>query len=230
MNKKIKKLFAFVVLSSLLLSCSSTKSLSVSKSGTSSSDFDRNASYLQKSERGTENRMVTYSIELNLLVENTDETKKIILEQVNANNGFIVLETNKSVRARIPVENMDIFTNKTKTLGYIVSETKTGSDITEQYRDNVIRLESLKTVRNRYLELLEKAGTVSDILSIEKELERINSEIELLEGWKKHSELSVAYSDINVRIDAKGEKAKPGPIGWIFVGLYHGVKWLFVWH
>jgi len=232
MSKKILNLFVFVVLSSLLLSCSGTKSSTSYKmaSEASSSDFDRDAAYYKNSEKVTENRMVAYSVELNLLVENTSETKKIIIEQVKTNNGFIVLETNNSVRARIPSENMDIFTNKTKTLGKIERETKTGKDITEQYRDNVIRLESLKTVRNRYLELLEKADTVSDILSIEKELERVNAEIELLEGRKKHSELSVAYSDINVRFEEKGEKARPGPVGWLFVGLYHGVKWLFVWN
>ncbi|MDR1024131.1 MAG: DUF4349 domain-containing protein, partial [Treponema sp.] len=68
---------------------------------------------------------------------------------------------------------------------------------------------------------------VSDILSIEKELERINTEIELLEGRIKYAELSVEYSDITVRFR---EKAKPGPFGWIFYGFYRGIRWLFVWN
>jgi hypothetical protein len=68
---------------------------------------------------------------------------------------------------------------------------------------------------------------VNDILSIEKELERINTEIEILEGRIKYAELSVTYSSITVRFK---EKAKPGPLGWIFYGFYRGIKWLFVWN
>jgi hypothetical protein len=121
---------------------------------------------------------------------------------------------------------MENFMNNARTLGKIENETKTGTDITEQYRDNVIRLESLKSVRDRYLALLENANAVKDILSIEKELERVNTEIEILEGRIKYAELSVAYSNITVRFE---EKTRLGPLGWIFYGLYLGIEWLFVW-
>jgi hypothetical protein len=171
--------------------------------------------------------MITYSASLNLSVRNTDETRKKLIEQVKDNKGFIVRETENYISVRIPSENMDIFINSARTLGKIENETKTGTDITDQYRDNVIRLESLKNVRDRYLSLLEKAVSVSEILGIEKELERVNTEIEIFEGRVKYAKLSVAYSEITVRFK---EKAKPGPVGWIFYGLYRGIKWLFVWN
>jgi hypothetical protein len=142
------------------------------------------------------------------------------------NKGFIVRETEDYISTRIPAENMETFLSSARTLGKIEYETKTGTDITDQYRDNVIRLDSLKNVRDRYLALLGKANAVNDILSIEKELERVNTEIEMLEGRIKYAELSVAYSNITVRFR---EKAKPGPVGWIFYGLFYGIKWLFVW-
>jgi hypothetical protein len=170
--------------------------------------------------------MVTYSVSLQLLVKNPEETRRILIEQVKNNNGYIVKETEDYITTRMPAENMDNFLISTRTLGKIDFETKTGTDITDQYRDNVIRLESLRTVHKRYLALLEKANSVNDILTIERELERINSQIELLEGRIKYAEQSVAYSSITVRY---GEKAKPGPVGWIFYGLYRGIKWLFVW-
>jgi hypothetical protein len=179
-----------------------------------------------RSSNENDERMITYSISLELSVKNTVETKEILIEQVKSYNGFIVRETEKYITTRIPVENMENFINNAKTLGKIENESKTGTDITDQYRDNNIRLENLKSVRDKYLALLEKANTVSDILSIEKELERVNTEIELLEGKIKYAEQSTAYSNITVRFR---EKAKPGPIGWIFFGLYHGIKWLFIW-
>jgi len=183
--------------------------------------------FSQSSRRESEDRMITYSASLDLSVKNTEETRKTLIEQVASNKGFIVRESENYITTRIPAENMETFLKNARTLGKIENETKTGKDITDQYRDNVIRLDSLKSVRDRYLALLGKANTVSDILSIEKELERINVSIELLEGKIKYAELSVVFSDITVRFR---EKAKPGPVGWIFYGLFRGVKWLFVWN
>jgi hypothetical protein len=170
--------------------------------------------------------MVAYSVSLRLFVKNPEDTRRILIEQVKSNNGYIVKETEDYITTRIPTENMETFLGEARTLGKIENETKTGTDITDQYRDNVIRLDSLKSVRNRYLALLEKANSVNDILTVEKELERINTQIELLEGKIKYAEQSVAYSSITVGFR---EKVKPGPIGWIFYGLYRGIVWLFVW-
>jgi hypothetical protein len=171
--------------------------------------------------------MITYTVSLALSVRNTRETRDILLEHVKDNNGFVVRETESFITSRIPSENMDNFLHHARTLGNVENESRTGTDITDQYRDNVIRLDSLKNVRNRYLVLLDRANTVSDILSIERELERLNTEIEILEGRIRHAELSVAYSNITVRFR---EKTRPGPVGWVFLGLYHGVRWLFVWN
>jgi hypothetical protein len=99
-------------------------------------------------------------------------------------------------------------------------------DITDQYRDNTLRLESYKSVRDRYLVLLAKAANVTEMLSIEREIERVNREIELLEGRIKYAEQSVRYANISIRFY---QKAKPSPVGWLFYGMYRGVKWLFVW-
>jgi hypothetical protein len=171
-------------------------------------------------------RKIAYSVLLELSVKNTAETRKMLTEQVKGYNGFIIKETEESVTTRIPAGNMDDFINTVKGLGKVENERKTGNDITEQFRDNIIRLESLKNVRDRYLALLGKANTVNDILSVEKELERVNTQIELLEGKMKYDELSVTYS--NITVDFK-EGVNPGPVGWIFYGLYRGIKWLLIW-
>jgi hypothetical protein len=170
--------------------------------------------------------MITYSVNLRLSVENVEETKRTITEQVGNFDGYITRETGNYITARIPAQNMDSFLVVARENGKIESETRTGADITEQYRDNVIRLESLKNIRERYLLLLQRANNVAEMISIERELERINTQIELLEGKIKYAEMSVAYSDITVSCF---ERAKPGPLGWVFYGLFLGLKWLFVW-
>ena len=231
MDKNVRKIVISVIISFVIISCSSAPKKSapalsydgevLQRSGYESGETS------QRSSGENDDRMIAYTISLELAVKNTEDTREMLIEQVKTNNGFIVRETDNFITTRIPLENVENFINTAKTLGITENETKTGTDITDQYRDNVIRLENLKTVRERYLALLEKANTVSDILSIEKELERVNTQIEIMEGRIKYAESSVAYSNITVRYK---EKAKPGPVGWIFYGLYRGVKWLFVWN
>ncbi|MCL2101357.1 MAG: DUF4349 domain-containing protein, partial [Fibromonadales bacterium] len=170
--------------------------------------------------------MVTYTVRLSIAVKSIDPAKTAIIEQMKNYKGFIVVETGNSITMRIPAENMDSFISTAKTLGETESENKIGKDITDQYRDDVIRLNNLKKVRDRYLELLEQADAVGDILNIEKELERVNTQIEQLEGRKKYAEESVALSDITIRFY---EKVRLGPLGWVFYGVYLGIAWLFVW-
>ena len=219
----------------LLSSCASShKEASVQASVQYDSEYNESAlspspsssSSSSKSTPTSSKRMVAYTISIALAVKNTDTTKKILLESVKLSKGFIVQESENFIAARIPQENADRFVNTSKSLGKTVGESKTGTDITDQYRDNAIRLDNFKNVRQRYLALLERADSVSEILSIERELQRVELEIERLTGAMKHAEESVAYSYITVRFK---EKTRPGPVGWVFYGLYHGVKFLFVW-
>jgi hypothetical protein len=207
----------------VLLSCSSSPSRLNAEVPAS----DESSVSYRSAENANDAQMITYSVSLQLSVKNIEETKNILVERINNNKGFIVRESDDYITARIPYENMENFLSNARTLGKTENETKTGTDITDQYRDNVTRLNSLKNVRNRYLALLERANTVSDIVSVEKELERVNTEIELLEGKIKYAQLSVEYSNITVGFR---ERVKPGPVGWIFYGLYRGIRWLFVWN
>jgi len=221
MIKTIKKICVLIIFLFIVLSCSS----SPQARGEASTSYE-DGEDLQRSRNTSGDRMVAYTVSINLSVKNPDETRKLILEQIKNSDGFIVRETEDFISTRIPSKEMDDFLDSIRKLGKVENESKTGTDITDQYQDNVIRLDSIKNVRDRYLKLLERANTVSEILSIEKELERINLEIERLEGRIKHAELSVSYSLITVRF---GEKTKPGILGWVFYGLYRGIIWLFVW-
>jgi len=221
MIKGMRIIIPLVVFSLAFSSCAGGAQASPAPS------YDSGEAILNGRSSENDDRMVTYSASLEITVKDPDKTREMILEYVKIYNGFIVRESDNFITSRIPSKNMDNFLNSSKTLGKIENETKTGTDITDQYRDNILRLESLKNVRERYLALLDRADSVNDILSIEKELERVNVEIERLEGKVNQAELSVSYSSITVRFR---EKAKPGPVGWIFYGLYRGLKWLFVWN
>ena len=215
MFKSFAKIFLCITFTFFLFSCASGAPAAAPRSAVSSYEASR-----------TDERMIAYIITLQLSVRNTQETKDILSELVQINNGFIVRISDNSMTARIPADDVGDFMVTTRGLGKVESESTTGVDITDQYRDNLIRLENLKSVRARYLVLLEMANTVGDILSIERELERVNTEIDIMEGRIRHAEASVEYSNVTVRFF---ERARPGPVGWIFYGLWQGIKWLFIW-
>ena len=238
MNKTTKPGFLpafFLATAFLAASCASSASYESAPAAFSEYGGSRSASAMsseysvsrsRSAENESEERMVTYTASIRLSVKDVDGTRNGLAEHIEQYNGYITREAVNSITARIPAEYMDAYITYAKTLGNVESESKTGQDITDQYRDNVIRLESLQAVRDRYLVLLDRANAVNEILSIERELERVNLEIDLIEGRIRHAEASVAYSSITVRFD---ERAKPGPLGWVFYGLYRGIVWLFVW-
>lgn len=97
--------------------------------------------------------------------------------------------------------------------------------MTEDYLDFKIRLENAEKSRERYLELLSQAENVEAALKVEKELERLNASIDILKGKMNRIDHLSEFSTITVNLK---EKKKPGPLGYIGIGLYRSVMWLFV--
>ncbi|MCB0737835.1 MAG: DUF4349 domain-containing protein [Bacteroidetes bacterium] len=120
-----------------------------------------------------------------------------------------------------------LVTNFFNLVQYLFSEyfKLSGQDLTAQYLDFEIRLENAEKARARYLELLEKAENVESALLVEKELERLNGTIDMLIGQMNRMNHLTTYATITVRIS---ERVKPGPLGYLGMGLYHAFKWLFV--
>ena len=110
-------------------------------------------------------------------------------------------------------------------LGKVQDKTIRGKDVSDEYLDNEIRLENAERARKRYLELLDKAQTVSEGIMVERELERLNGEIDGLKGRLKNMDHLSEYATIEVRLQ---EKKILGPLGLISVGVYKIVKLLFV--
>jgi len=79
--------------------------------------------------------------------------------------------------------------------------------------------------RERYLELLARAENVQSALLVEKELERLNSEIEFLKGKLNKTSHLVDFATLTISIK---EKVKPGLLGYVGIGLFEVVKWLFI--
>lgn len=137
---------------------------------------------------------------------------------------FTTLGTHQT-NIRVKAKHLDAALKDIESLGKVREKNLTGDDVTEQYMDYEIRLDNAKKARDRYLELLAKAENVEAALKVEKELERLNGEIDLMQG--RMNRLSHLEDFSTIQISLK-EKKKPGILGYVGLGLYHAVKWLFV--
>lgn len=64
----------------------------------------------------------------------------------------------------------------------VTSETSNASEVTEEYTDLQSRLRTLEATESQYLELLSRADTIEDILTVQDRLDTVVSEIEQTKG------------------------------------------------
>lgn len=135
-----------------------------------------------------------------------DSTQFQIEREVKKYGGYISAEEryfsydreNISITARIPIQHFEDFLTAS-TAGVIEFENQSISaqDVTEEYVDIQARIKTKKEVEQQYINLLDKAVNVTEIMEIERELGYIREEIESAEGRLKYLENSSAYSTIH---------------------------------
>ena len=108
-------------------------------------------------------------------------------------------EMSRTLVIRVPSQNFESFLSEAgKGVAYFDTREITSSDVTGQYIDSETRLKNKKSLETRYLELLKKAGKVSEILEIEKELSNVREEIEAKEAELKYLKTQVSMSTVTI--------------------------------
>lgn len=130
------------------------------------------------------------------------------------------------MRLRVPAPRFATVVARLERLAEVTSRQIRGENVTTQVVDLDLRLRTALEARKRYLELLARANSVSDALLVQKELQKVVAEIEQLKAQIARIKRRVRLATIEVVIK---RPVRPGVVGWIFYGVYRGVKWLFVW-
>ncbi len=172
-----------------------------------------------------EERMMVYNAYVSIAAKNQDSVSSQVAQVAKSFNGYVISSSNNSTTIKVESTVLKEALKAIETLGKVKSKSINGSDMTDAFTDNTIRLENSEKTRKRYLELLDKAVTVEEILKIEKELERLNVEIDVLKGRINKINHNVEYSTIDI---THTKKVKYGPLGYVFHGAYQAFKWLFV--
>ena len=172
-------------------------------------------------------RKIIYDGYLRVVVKDVDSTAQKLQNLVEELDGYILEIATESAEIRIPAERLDEAMDRIQTFGKLRQRQLRGWDVTDQFTDLNLRLDNARKTRARYLELLDDATNVEDMLAIERELERMNVSIESMEGERNRLTELTDYASISVDFP---EKVKLGPLGAVSKGIYEGIRWLFVWN
>lgn len=178
----------------------------------------------------SEQRMIVKEGSLRLMVGSVNEQKQHIQKAIKGHDGYIASsniysDRSVSIDARVPSEKLEAIMNELETFGEVASRSISSTDLTSKFIDLNARLENKKELRDRLRTLTKKAEDVQTILDIEKELSRVQAEIDSLEGRIKNIRSREQMSQLHVSLE---RDIIYGPLGYVGYGLWWGVKKLFV--
>ncbi len=142
--------------------------------------------------------------------------------------GYVVRSSLDQTQIRVEATRFRQALTEVEAMGKVLNRNVAASDVTDQYRDIEIRIANAEAARKRYLELLARAEAVPAALDVEKELERLNGEIDRLKGQQNRLSTLVSLSTITVNTRRVEPPVRLGPLGFVFYGLAKAVGWLFV--
>ncbi|MDG6242846.1 MAG: DUF4349 domain-containing protein [Methanolobus sp.] len=164
-------------------------------------------------ESGSVERRTITTVDMTIQVNNAAEAVNMISDMALAAGGYVsgssVYDSYYSgsdsskegyVTVRIPESAYPSFLDEVEELGEVTRKSVNAQDVTEEYIDVNARLDNLKRQETRLQEILDMAGTVEEVLSVEKELERVRGEIESLTGRLNYLEDRIEYTTINIRV------------------------------
>ncbi len=145
---------------------------------------------------------VSVKVETGTLEEKKDQLSSII-DEYNAELTYITFneyttEKRYSVTVKIAPSKFDSFMESISALGEIKSIDSSVEDVTEQYTDLQTRISNLQEELARLNTLYDEADNVEEILMIEREVTRVQTNLEIYQRQSLDLERRSAQSTITV--------------------------------
>ena len=142
---------------------------------------------------------------------------------------------------RIPAERYEEFRSSTGELGYVVHSSQSSENVGERYYDTEAKLKTQRTKQERLLKLLEQAGTMEDIISLENALSDVEFQIEQMSSTLNRYDSLIGYATFTIYLEevaqvteevgethSLGKRMSAG-FSASLTGLVNGAQNLLVW-
>ncbi len=157
----------------------------------------RNATLRFRVEKLTDSeaRIVKMATQFGGMIANSEENRTGSLLEV-------------SMTVRVPAARLDLFLGTLlKESIYTDTKTITAEDVTRQYADTDARLRAKKATETRYLQLLQKARNVQEVMAVEAQLGQMREDIESQEAVLRTLKNDVALSTVTLTMYERSEIA-----------------------
>lgn len=224
MKKKRLRIAAFAVTLALCMgstACSSESSYSASQDNYYAESYDTNGEskdyavstdVSSNSEAEFEDKIVRTA---DVYMESDDAQKCYdTLLKFAKENGGSELNIKKSINTygnyehfiveatlKISPDKLDAFIDLAEKTDKVTSSQISADDVTQEYYDIKLRLDSKKEALKNYYKLLDEAQSVQDSLEIQRYITDLTAEIESMEGMLKYYDSKVDLSTINLTIE-----------------------------
>jgi hypothetical protein len=132
---------------------------------------------------------------------------------------------------RVPADRLEPTLSRLAEVGEETRRSIEARDVTDEVGDLQARRTNLIALRDRLRSLLSRAKGVEDVLSVEKELTRLQTELDALDGRLTRLRNDVARARLEVHLSKQKPPAPKrilGPLGYLWVGTKWFVEKLFV--
>ena len=165
-------------------------------------------------------RMIVQTGNMTLKVSDIATTLENIKEITANLEGYVVAsnlsggekQVSATISIRVPAHQFESAAMSLRDLAIeVLFENTESDDVTEEYTDLEAQLRNLEATENRYLELLERAETIEEMLKVEGMISQTRGKIEQTVGRMQYLERTSATSLITISLveEAPLEDAQP---------------------
>ncbi len=135
---------------------------------------------------------------------------------------------------RIPAQRYDEAVAALTDIGRVESTQTSAQDVGEEFVDLTARIGNLRKLESRLIDLLaNRTGRLQDVLSVERELSRVRTEIDQIEGRLRYLKDRVSTSTLTVNLHEPqpliGNAPGENPIGAAVRKAWENFVGLFAW-
>ena len=151
-------------------------------------------------------RMLVWRASMKLVVKDVEEAARKADSAVKQAGGHVDdsnvnAPESAALRIRVPADRLTAALDALAVLGVEKYRSVSSQDVTEAVIDMEAQLKNAVALRDRLRALLDRAKDVKDVLAIERELTRVQSEIDSMDGRLKKLRSQVQFASVDLFLE-----------------------------
>ena len=166
-------------------------------------------------------RMVNYNGNINLQSPEPGAVIDSAIQMAKGIGGFAENRYgNRSVALKIPSKQFRDFFSQILSLGIVLHKEIFANDITDAYQDNELRLRIAQDLLARLQELLQNSKSDKEKITLLKEIQRVNEEIERRKITERELARKAEFATLNLNVEPvvyhHGKEYAPRGFEWFY--------------